>query len=213
MSKYKCIIFDCDGVLVDSETIGNSVLVEMTNENGGDINLEYALKNFKGGSMQSCVDKINKIIPYKLPDNFIEEYRKRSFLAFRKNIKPIEGIPALLENLEIPFCVASSGPIEKIKLNLSTTGLMKFFGNNIFSCYEIKKWKPDPAIFLWAAKTMGFNPRDCLVIEDSITGVMAAKNGGFDVFGYTEQDANNLLNNAATATFKNMQDLNALLEL
>jgi len=207
MSKYKCVIFDCDGVLVDSEPIANSVLVDMANDYGANIDMEYAMTHFKGGSMQECVDKISELIKELLPENFVDTYRKRSFEAFKKDIKPVEGVKNVLENLEIPFCVASSGPVEKIRFNLELTGLLPYFENKIFSCYTINKWKPNPAVFLWAADIMKFKPKDCLIIEDSLTGVKAAKNGGFDVFGFTAHDYNNELKPLATKTFNNMNEL------
>jgi len=207
MNKYKCIIFDCDGVLVDSEPIANAVLVEMANDYGANIDLEYAMTHFKGGSMQGCVDKISKLVKEPLPDHFIETYRKRSFVAFKNDVKPVEGVKNVLDNLDIPFCVASSGPVEKIRFNLELTGLLPYFENRIFSCYTINKWKPNPAVFLWAADIMGFKPKDCLIIEDSLTGIKAAKNGGFDVYGFTAHDYNNELENLATRTFNDMNDL------
>ena len=188
MSKYKCGIFDCDGVLVDSEPIGNQILVDMANQLGANIDVDYAYKHFKGGKMQSCVDKIAALINQPIPEDFTSIYRQKSFEAFKANIQPVEGVADLIKNLNIPFCVASSGPENKIRLNLEHTGLLPYFENNIFSCYTIQKWKPSPAIFLWAAETLGFSPKDCVIIEDSITGVRAAKNGGFDVIGYTEHD-------------------------
>lgn len=207
MRKYKCVIFDCDGVLVDSEPIANSVLVDMANNYGANIDLEYAMIHFKGGSMQGCVDKISELVKEPLPENFVDTYRKRSFEAFKKDVKPVEGVKNVLDNLDIPFCVASSGPVEKIRFNLELTGLLPYFEKKIFSCYTINKWKPNPAVFLWAADIMKFKPVDCLVIEDSLTGIKAAKNGGFDVFGYTAHDFNNELENLATKTFNNMNDL------
>ena len=157
MGKYKCIIFDCDGVLVDSEPITNQVLVDMTNELGGNIDLKYALTHFKGGSMQDCYHKIAKLLQQPLPDNFIEAYRTRSYDLLKNEIKPIKGVKTVLDNLKIPFCVASSGPIEKIRLNLN-----------------------------------------------SLLGVKAAQNGGFDVFGYTAHDYNNELKSEVTQTFDSM---------
>jgi HAD superfamily hydrolase (TIGR01509 family) len=211
MGNYKCVIFDCDGVLVDSEPIANTVLVEMANEFGANIDLKYAMTHFKGGSMQSCVDKISGLIKEALPDNFIETYRKRSFEAFKNEVKPVEGVQNVLDLLDIPFCVASSGPVEKIRFNLELTGLLPYFENKIFSCYTINKWKPNPAVFLWAADIMGFKPKDCLIIEDSLTGVRAAKNGGFDVFGFTAHDYNNELEKEASLTFNSMNELLALI--
>ena len=211
MSKYKCVIFDCDGVLVDSEPIANQVLVEMANELGADIDLDYALKNFKGTSIQRCQEQIAELIPVRLPDNFLPNFRERSFESFRQNIQPVKGIAEVLEKLQIPFCVASSGPENKIRLNLELTGLLSHFENNIFSCFTIKKWKPDPAVFLWAAETMGFEPEECIVIEDSMSGVNAALSGGFDVFGFTAHDYHDELEGQATLTFNNMSQLLDLL--
>lgn len=207
MYKYKCVIFDCDGVLVDSESISSQILVDMTNEMGANIDLDYALKNFKGISMQQCQDQIANLIGQEIPPDFIIKFRNRSFNSFKKNIKPVEGITEVLQNLELPFCVASSGPENKIRLNLELTALLPFFEDRIFSCYTVGKWKPDPAVFLLAANTMGFKPDECLVIEDSISGVQAAKAGGFDVYGFTAHDYDKELDGKATLTFNDMSNL------
>ena len=207
MTKYKAVIFDCDGVLVDSELIGNRVLVDLANQYGANIDLNYALKYFKGNSMNVCYQKISELATEKLPHDFVETYRSRSFKAFRSEIRPVNGVEDVVKNLKLPFCVASSGPENKIKLNLELTGLDNYFENKIFSCYAIGKWKPEPDVFLWAAEVLGFSPRDCLVIEDSQLGVQAALNGGFDVFAYTEHDYNDDLSSLATKTFNTMDVL------
>jgi HAD superfamily hydrolase (TIGR01509 family) len=144
--------------------------------------------------------------------NFEPDYRINTFEAFRKNIQPIKGIKDVLNKLQIPFCVASSGPDNKIRLNLDVTGLLPHFEGNIFSCYAIQKWKPEPDVYLWAAETMGFKPHECLVIEDSVSGVKGALAGGFDVFGYTEHDYKNELMPIATKTFRSMDKLLAMLD-
>ncbi|WP_298555473.1 HAD family hydrolase [uncultured Algibacter sp.] len=207
MSKYKCIIFDCDGVLIDSESIAIKVLVDMANNLGANMNFEESLISLKGKALNLCLDIISKRIDKSLPIHFEQDYRINTFEAFRQNIQPISGIKDVVESLDIPFCVASSGPENKIRLNLEITGLLPFFEGNIFSCYAIQKWKPEPDIFLWAAQTMGFKPNECLVIEDSVSGVKAAKSGGFDVFGYTEHDYSNELEDIATSTFGSMGKL------
>ncbi|MEN3323033.1 HAD family hydrolase [Mariniflexile soesokkakense] len=207
MSKYKCIIFDCDGVLVDSEPISIQILVDMANGYGANIDLTYGMKHFKGSFFDACKANIEQLTNKKLPDTFQEDYRQQSFEAFRKGIKPVKGINEVLNSLDLPFCVASSGPEDKIKLNLGLAGLLPYFENKIFSCYTIQKWKPDPAVFLWAADTMGFKPSESLVIEDSLSGVKAAKSGGFDVFGFTAHDYNNELEAEATKTFNSMDEL------
>ena len=211
MSKYKCVIFDCDGVLVDSEPISNRVMVEMANENGASIDIDYAYKNFKGNAFKTCLKQLEALIQQPLPASFETEFRQRSFEAFQKGVKPIKGVKDILEQLQTPYCVASSGPENKIRLNLELTGLESFFNDNVFSCFEIKKWKPEPEIFLHAAKVMGFKPSECVVIEDSLLGVEAAKRGGFDVFGFTAHDYKNELQKEATLTFKKMNSLLSLI--
>ncbi len=209
--KYKCIIFDCDGVLIDSESIAIGVLVDMANELGANMDFKESLINLKGKALNLCMDIISKRIKSPLPVHFEQDYRINTFEAFRKDIKPIKGIKKVVENLEIPFCVASSGPENKIRLNLEVTELLPYFEDKIFSCYAIQKWKPEPDIFLWAAKTMGFTPNECLVVEDSVSGVKAALAGGFDVFGYTEHDYKNELQVLATNTFSSMDQLTEII--
>ena len=207
MSKYKCIIFDCDGVLVDSEAISTGVLVDMANALGANMDYKQSLIAFKGKSLTACIDVISKRIDNTIPIHFEQDYRINTFEAFRKQIQPIKGIREVLDKLKVPFCVASSGPENKIRLNLEVAGLLPYFENHIFSCYAIQKWKPKPDVFLWAAKTMGFKPNECLVVEDSVSGVKAALAGGFDVFGYTEHDYEDELQALATNTFNSMNKL------
>lgn len=207
MGKYKCIIFDCDGVLIDSESIAIGVLVDMANGMGANMDFETSLINLKGKSLNSCMALISERSGKPLPDTFEKDYRAKTFETFKRDIQPIKGIEEVIKTLEIPFCTASSGPESKIRLNLKVTGLLPYFEGRIFSCYTIQKWKPEPDIFLWAAKTMGFKPSECLVVEDSVSGVKAAKAGGFDVFGYTEHDYKNELKGLATDTFSSMDKL------
>lgn len=207
MSQYKCVIFDCDGVLVDSEPIGNQILVDMANHLGADIDLTFAMNHFKGSHFKECVAVISKLVTQPIPEIFEAEYRRRSLEAFEKHLKPIEGVTQVIEQLQLPFCVASSGMESKMKFNLNLVGLLPYFENKLFSCYTIQKFKPEPDVFLWAAKTMGFQPHECVVIEDSVLGVKGALKGGFDVFGYTAHDSNNELEGLCTKTFNDMSKL------
>lgn len=184
---YKCIIFDCDGVLVDSEPLANQMLVTMANELNIPIDLEFAIQQFIGRSLYDCISIIESFSKKKLPTTFEADFRHRSFELFKKELQPVAGIKTLLPQLKIPFCVASSGPMNKIELNLKLTGLYSYFEGNLFSCYQVQQWKPSPEVFWFAAKTMGFAPEDCLVVEDSLPGIKAAVNGGFDVVAYQNQ--------------------------
>jgi UDP-N-acetylmuramate dehydrogenase len=211
--KYKCIIFDCDGVLVDSETITSKVMIELAKEQGANITLDFALQNFAGKTLIEWFAFIEKKANKKLPDNFEAEFRNRTFKAFAEDIQAIKGVPELLNRINIPYCVASSGPANKIKLNLTTVGLINKFEGKIFSCYDIKIWKPNPAIFLHAAKEMGFTPSECVVIEDSSSGVKAAKAGGFDVYGLVNDHNKESLEKENIPLFNDMNKLDEILEL
>lgn len=211
--KYNCIIFDCDGVLVDSEAISAKVFQEMIFELGAEIDFENLLKEITGTTMKENLQYISEIINRELPANFEIEFRKRSYEAFKTDIKPINGIADLLKKIKVPIGVASSGPVEKIRLNLTTTSQIHFFGENIFSSYEIGSWKPDPEIYLHAAKVMGFKPTECAVIEDSEVGIMAAKAGGFEVFGFANDRNKAAFKELGATVFFSMNELSRLLEI
>ena len=193
--NIKLIIFDCDGVLVDSEPISNKIFSLMLNEKGIDINTFHTEKLFKGKSMFDCRRIVEEKFKLKLTDRFIKEFRKRTFDAFRKDLKPIEGIKTSLDELNYHICVASSGPPQKIRLNLKITNLLKYFGNNIFSATELKKGKPDPEIFLYAAAKMGIDRKNCVVVEDSIPGVEAGIAANMKVLFYTKSFQKNNFEN------------------
>lgn len=211
--KYKCIIFDCDGVLVDSEAISAKIFREMVAELGVKIDFETVLEQITGTSMTENLKYFSEKINGELPKDFESEFRKRSYEAFKTDLQPIKGIHALLEKINVPVGVASSGPVEKIKLNLTTTNLIDYFDDNIFSCYEIGSWKPEPDIYLHAAKKMGFVPEDCVIIEDSLPGVQAAKAGGFNVFCFASNKNKKTLKELGATVFSTMKELGKLMDL
>lgn len=208
----KCIIFDCDGVLVDTEKIGNGILLEMAAEHGFEMKLEDAYRDFNGRNLKECFQHIETTIDKKLPESFENEYRTKSFEAFKTQVKPMEGVVEFIEKLKIPYCVASSGPVDKIRLNLEVAGLLDKFENKIFSSYQINSWKPEPGIFLHAAKEMGFDVKDCIVVEDSKAGVMAGKSGGFKVYGFANGYNNEDLVKEGAILFNSYEELENLLK-
>jgi len=211
--KYNCIIFDCDGVLVDSEAISARVFQDMILELGTEIGFESVLEQITGTSMKENLQFISEIINGELPADFETDFRKRSYEAFKTDLKPVNGIADLLKKIKIPVGVASSGPVEKIRLNLTTTSLIHFFGENIFSSYEIGSWKPEPEIYLHSAKKMDFKPEECAVIEDSLPGIQAAKAGGFDVFGFATEKNKTTFEESGATVFFNVDELEHLLKL
>jgi len=210
-NKPKCIIFDCDGVLVDSEAITFGVLGELCTGLGLHLTEDELEDNFLGKSLNSVMAFIATRIDGELPEDFEAQFRAGTFARFKTDIKPVRGIKELLAKVEVPVCVASSGPPHKIKLNLDLTGLAGYFGKNIFSCYDLSKWKPDPAVFLHAAKTMGFSPADCVIVEDSPAGVKGAVAGGFRVFGLANKKNADALRAAGAEVIFGLEELYGVL--
>lgn len=181
----EAVIFDCDGTLVDSERLANAALVACVAPFGLRMSVEEAIQAYVGCKMADCVADIECRLGHKLPDSFIPEVRRRTAKAFRDHLKPVEGAIGMLQTLRLPFCVASSGPMEKIEMSLALTGLARFFARDrIFSAYDVGSWKPDPGLFLHAAKTMGIAPDRCAVVEDSLRGVEAGTNAGMRTFWF-----------------------------
>lgn len=210
--KYKCIIFDCDGVLVDSEEISNATLTSMVKSFGINIEESYGREFFLGKSFKMCCDHIESISNKKLPSDFEQKFRLRTYETFKTDLKPIDGIHEVLNKINIPYCVASNGPAEKIRLNLTSTRLIEKFEGNIFSAYDINRWKPNPELFWHAAKNMGCSVEECIVIEDSSAGVQAALKGGFDVLGFVNQNNHNQLKQHNIPLFDDMSNLYELLQ-
>lgn len=178
----KLTLFDLDGTLVDSETLLNEVLVDFLDELGFELSLEEADARFRGGKMAESVSQIEQRFNTKLQDDFIPQFRKRTSIAFQDRLKPIDGAMDLVQSLDGDMCIASNGPPEKINLSLTLTGLLPFFDGRAFSAYEINAWKPNPELFLNAARTLGANPENCSVVEDSLPGIRGGLAAGMQVF-------------------------------
>ncbi|MYH14047.1 MAG: HAD-IA family hydrolase [Gammaproteobacteria bacterium] len=189
----KGIIFDCDGTLVDSELLCNRALVMMLNQYGIREDEHDLMKRFRGGKLAEILSALKERHQVQFNEQFVDEYRAQVDALFVDHLQPIDGVVEVLDNLSIPFCVASNGPKAKIQRALSLTGLSQYFDNCVFSSYEIGSWKPDPTLFLHASDAMNVNPEECLVVEDSEAGILAANRAGmqaclFDVSGDLEVD-------------------------
>jgi len=140
---------------------------------GHQITGDESKDRFRGFEFAKCLEILQQETGIKLPESFEADFRLRMSSVFREQLQPVEGALRLVESMRVPFCVASSGPRNKIEENLRTTNLYPHFVDKIFSAYEVKSWKPDPGLFLAAANHFGVAPRDCVVIEDSFVGVSA----------------------------------------
>ncbi len=186
----EAVIFDCDGTLVDSESIASGILASHATEVGLTITAEESRRRFTGRKMADCVAELEEQLRKPLGESFIAAFRHRLDAAFHERLQPIAGADELLRELHLPFCIASNGPLQKLHLTLGTTGLREHFTDDrIFSAYEIGVWKPDPGLFLHAAMALGVPPEACAVVEDSAAGFAAGLAAGMTVFAYGEAAA------------------------
>ncbi|MGW0082522.1 HAD family hydrolase [Streptomyces sp. NPDC003393] len=212
--RYDLVIFDNDGVLVDSEPISNRLLAAYLTELGHPTSYEDSIRDYMGSAMHRVHDLVLERTGRRLPDEFDDVFHARVFAAFERELKPVAGVTEVLEKLaadEVPYCVASSGSHERIRVGHRTTGLDRWFGEErIFSSQDVGRGKPAPDLFLYAAERMGVEPVRCLVVEDSPLGVEAAAAAGMDVFGFTGMTPASRLD-GATQLFATMEELADLL--
>jgi HAD superfamily hydrolase (TIGR01509 family) len=178
------IIFDCDGVLIDSEPIANRVFRDRLASVGLRLPLEEVTRTFVGNTRAGCIELAGRMLRRPLPDDFGKGWDEALYAALRAEVKPIEGVPELLASMTVPYCVASNGEPARMALALEAAGLMPFVRDNLFTASEVRRPKPAPDLFLHAARHMGANPADCVVVEDTPTGVKAGVAAGMKVFAY-----------------------------
>jgi HAD superfamily hydrolase (TIGR01509 family) len=179
------VIFDCDGVLVDSEIVSFEAEAEALAEAGISVPLDELLDRFVGLSSASAFAILEAEHGIRLPPDFAARCRQRVLDAFDRNLRPIAGVVPLLEELTHRRCVASSSEPPRIRYSLSVTGILHYFDPHIFSAVQVTRSKPAPDLFLFAAAQMGVSPERCLVIEDSVPGVTGARAAGMTVLGFT----------------------------
>lgn len=184
----KLVIFDCDGVLVDSEPISVEVMVAEFKKAGVAIDAGYVYRHFLGRSMATVVETAREEFSFAIGDSFLTSLRTHLYERFQQDLKPISGLHTALDDLSkagIHWCVASSSQPDRIALSLSVTGLIERFQPHIFSATMVKNGKPAPDLFLYAAEKMATQPHQCVVVEDSPAGLTAARAAGMRALAFT----------------------------
>jgi HAD superfamily hydrolase (TIGR01509 family) len=179
------VIFDCDGVLIDSEIISTSVLVEELARHGITIEVSHVLEHFIGHPYAVVAEKIAAIAGVPLPASFESAYRALLAQRFEAELRPMPGILDVLDALAVPYCAATSSSAERARQSLRAAGLAERFGERVYTVSMVARPKPAPDLFLHAAAAMGAEPKDCLVIEDSDLGIAAAQAAGMRAWQFT----------------------------
>ncbi len=183
MAKPDLIIFDCDGVLIDSEILSCRCLSDVLAGYGIKLGVDQALDLFLGRSV-TAVREHYEALGHLIPEQFAAELKVRIRAAFLSSLCPVEGVSSVLEDLRIPHCVASSSDIDRVSFSLSLTGLALHFDTRVYTSQMVKRGKPAPDLFVYAAERMQVDPHRTLVVEDSVSGVKAGKAAGMTVWGF-----------------------------
>ena len=213
----RLVIFDCDGVLVDSEAISNRVLAEMLSDEGLPTTLAQARRDFQGLLLAEVAARVEAKLGRPLPAGWLEAYESRRAGAFRRELQPVVGAAATVRGVTaagIEVCVASQGKLAKTQLTLGLTGLLDLFAPDaLFSAESVARPKPFPDLFLHAARAMGCEPSACAVVEDSPSGVAGARAAGMRVIGYAADSDAQALRAAGAQTLGSLERLPALLAI
>lgn len=209
---FDWVIFDCDGVLVDSEAITNRVFARMLNELGVEVTLPDLFEQFVGRTLTQCLQQARHWLGRDLPPDFAEDYRRRSRAALAAETGAMPGVEAALDAIGEHCAVASNGSHAKMRITLGRAGLLARFEGRLFSADEVAHGKPAPDVYLHAARALGAAPAACAVVEDSPTGVAAGAAAGMTVFGYAAHLPAHALHEAGAAcVFDDMAQLPPLL--
>lgn len=205
MKTVEFVIFDLDGTLVDSEALCNRAFIDLLPELGAHVGTEDLIRMNRGRKLAEILTDLEETFGLSLDEDFTRRYRSRVEALFSSELKPVEGVPDMLDALDRPRCVASSGPPEKMRHALEVCGLSDHFRDNIHSSYEVRSWKPDPGLFQFAMRDAGFRPEQCAVVEDSDVGIRAASAAGAQPFLYAPERA--CSNEGNCIVFGSMVDL------
>jgi HAD superfamily hydrolase (TIGR01509 family) len=209
--RFELVIFDCDGVLIDSERIANRVLAECLTGIGLPTTAEESLRDYKGHSWPACVALFEERLGRPVPPTFGADFYRRMFEVYELELVAVPGIHAALERIPALQCVASNGRHATMKFTLGKVGLLERFAGRIFSAADVARPKPAPDLFLHAAAKLGVEASRCAVVEDSAHGVTAAVAAGMSAFGYAGIEQPEPLEAAGARTFADMTHLPAIL--
>jgi HAD superfamily hydrolase (TIGR01509 family) len=213
MARFDLVIFDCDGVVVDSERISHDVFGAFMRSLGATLSEEEMHEHFLGRRLAECLSVVEGLTGRPVPADALERYIAERDRVLREQVVPIDGIREVLQGLTIPYCLASSGGHDKMRVTLGATNLLPLFEGRIFSANDVPRGKPAPDIFLLAAERMRAAPARTAVIEDSVNGVLAGCAAGMTVFGFAGlTPVDKLVAAGATRTFAQMRALPALLD-
>lgn len=209
------VIFDCDGVLVDTEPVSNAVLQRRLDAIGMPMSLDQVIRTFIGRSKGDCLAMIAERFGAALPASFESEWDREFDEALREETRAIEGVAELLQGLPLPYCVASNGEPDRMRVALEAAGLLALVDGRLFTASEVARPKPAPDLFLHAARTMGADPSTAVVVEDTPTGVRAAVAAKMRVFAYAGAGhaQPDVLEREGAVVFREMGELRALLGL
>ncbi|OVZ93768.1 6-phosphogluconate phosphatase [Yersinia frederiksenii] len=208
MSQIECVMFDCDGTLVDSEVLCCQAYVVMFAHYDIHLSLEEVIKRFKGVKLNEIVALVSQENGLDEPIDALEKlYRAEVARLFDAELQPITGAKALLEQITLPVCVVSNGPVSKMQHSLGLTGLLPFFEERLYSGYDIQRWKPDPALIYHAAEEMHIAAECCILVEDSAAGTHAGIAAGIPVFYYCADPHNQPIHHPLVTMFDDMRQL------
>jgi HAD superfamily hydrolase (TIGR01509 family) len=207
----RSVIFDCDGVLVDTEQISNTVLAGLLTQAGLPTTFEDCMRDYRGRSMAAVLQLASERHGAALPGDLADRYYAEVKGVFARELQPVPGVVAALDRIALPSCVASSGPHHKMAVTLRHTGLWERFEGRIFSASEVRQGKPAPDLFLHAARRMGFDPAATAVVEDSVPGIEAARAAGMRALAFARHTGPELLTAAGGEPFHDMAQLPDLL--
>lgn len=217
MRDLRLVIFDCDGVLVDSESISNGVLARLLTADGLPTTLAESRRDYQGLLLTEVVRRVQARLGHPLPAGWLAQYERERAEAFQRELRPVAGAAETIEGLTaagLDVCVASQGRLEKTRLSLELTGLRHLFSAEaLFSGETVPRGKPHPDLFLHAAAVMGAEPSACVVVEDTPSGVMAAVSAGMRVFGYSADSDADALRRAGAEPLTALGELPGLLGL